>query len=43
LVEQDKTALQALMKPMPSKLLEGWPMSKAVNNPRMDGPELMVR
>lgn len=40
---QDLDALQALLRPMPDRLLEGWPVSKAVNNPRKDGPELIAR
>ena len=31
-----------LMRPAPDGLLRSWPVSKAVNSPRNDGPELLA-
>lgn len=38
---RDLQALLALLRPAPGEGLEAYPVSKAVNNPRNDGPELI--
>lgn len=37
----DVSALQALLRPYPERLMEVYPVSKAVNAPSHDGPELL--
>ena len=32
-----------LLKPFPSALMEAYPVSKLVNSPKNDGPEIIVR
>jgi putative SOS response-associated peptidase YedK len=41
--EKDRGALVALLRPVPSDVLEAYPVSKAVNNSRNEGRELVER
>ncbi len=40
---KDRDELLALLRPAPSEDLEAYPVSKAVNNPRNEGRELVKR
>ena len=37
------TALESLLRAYPAKLMEAYPVSRAVNSPRNDGPELIEK
>ncbi|NMD26736.1 MAG: SOS response-associated peptidase, partial [Chloroflexi bacterium] len=39
LLESGETALLSLLRPAPADWLRAWEVSRAVNNPRQDGPE----
>ena len=39
----DLAPLLPLLRPAPPTSLEAWPVSRAVNSPRNDGPELVKR
>ncbi|HRN18997.1 MAG TPA: SOS response-associated peptidase [Trueperaceae bacterium] len=41
--ERDAHAVEDLLGPADDGLLESWPVSKAVGNARVDGPELVAR
>lgn len=38
---KDTDELQRLLRPYPEEEMEAWPVSKAVNNSRNDGPECL--
>jgi putative SOS response-associated peptidase YedK len=39
----DEQALRGLLLPFPSEKMDAWPVSKLVNNPRNDVPEILVK
>ena len=38
---QQTDALQVLLKPYPTEVIEAYPVSRLVNNPRFDGPQCL--
>jgi putative SOS response-associated peptidase YedK len=41
LKEPDESLLQSLLKPYPGGLMTAYPVSKLVNSPKNDGPEIL--
>jgi putative SOS response-associated peptidase YedK len=40
--DADPTALGALLRPAPAAAMQAWPVSRAVNGPKNDRPELIA-